>query len=112
MTLPEKHFLPFAGLAGSLLATVVWSILVLGSLFAQREQLNRTAAELARIDAVANLKKDMAIRKWASTVEGVFVREKHLPPINSLEQEERYMALRSTGDAEDAAGGIRRVQRR
>ena len=98
MTLPEKHFLPFAGLAGSLLATVVWSILVLGSLFAQREQLNRTAAELARIDAVANLKKDMAIRKWASTVEGVFVREKHLPPINSLEQEERYMALRSTGE--------------
>ena len=98
MTLPEKHFLPFAGLAGSLLATVVWSILVLGSLFAQREQLNRTAAELALIDAVANLKKDMAIRKWASTVEGVFVREKHLPPINSLEQEERYMALRSTGE--------------
>jgi PAS domain S-box-containing protein len=98
VTLPEKHFLPFAGLAGSLLATVVWSILVLGSLFAQREQLNRTAAELARIDAVANLKKDMAIRKWASTVEGVFVREKHLPPINSLEQEERYMALRSTGE--------------
>ncbi|MDD2662915.1 MAG: ATP-binding protein [Dechloromonas sp.] len=98
MTLPEKHFLPFAGLAGSLLATVVWSILVLGSLFAQREQLNRTAAELARIDAVANLKKDMAIRKWASTVEGVFVREQHLPPINSLEQEERYMALRSTGE--------------
>ena len=94
----EKQPLPLAGLAGTLLAIAVWSILVLLSALAQREQLNRTAAELARIDAVANLKKDMAIRKWASSVEGVFIREERVPPINSLDEEERLTAIRSNGE--------------
>ena len=94
----QRDFLPFTGWTGTLLALVVWSVLVTLSLLTQREQLNRTAAELARIDAVANLKKDMAIRKWASTVEGVFIREKRLPPVNSLEQEERVTAVRYTGE--------------
>ncbi|MDE2442347.1 MAG: PAS domain S-box protein, partial [Betaproteobacteria bacterium] len=76
----------------------VWSILVLLSALAQREQLNRAAAELARIDAVANLKKDMAIRKWASGVEGVFIREERVPPINSLDEEERLTAIRGNGE--------------
>jgi PAS domain S-box-containing protein len=94
----QRNFLPFTGWTGTLLALLVWTVLTLISLFTQREQLNRTAAELARIDAVANLKKDMAIRKWASTVEGVFIREKHIPLVNSLEQEERVTAVRYTGE--------------
>lgn len=98
MKLFQHDLLPFTGWTGTLLALVVWSVLVMLSLLTQREQLNRTAAELARIDAVANLKKDMAIRKWASTVEGIFIREKHVPPVNSLEQEERVTAVRYTGE--------------
>ena len=94
----QRDFLPFTGWRGTLLALAVWSVLVMLSLLTQREQLNRTAAELARIDAVANLKKDMAIRKWASTVEGVFIRETRVPPVNSLEQEERVTAVRYTGE--------------
>ncbi len=98
MKASAKHFLPFSGVAGTVLAVVVWTVLILASLLTQKEQLNRAAAELARIDAIANLKKDMAIRKWASSVGGIFVREKNIPPINSLEQEERYTAVRGTGE--------------
>lgn len=81
-----------------LLAIVVWTALVLASLLTQREQLNRTASALARIDAVANLKKDMSIRKWASGVGGVFIREEHVRPFNSLEEEERVTVVRTNGD--------------
>jgi len=81
-----------------LLAIAVWTILVLASLLTQREQLNRTASALARIDAVANLKKDMSIRKWASSVGGVFIREEHVPPFNSLEEEERVTVERTNGE--------------
>lgn len=98
MRTPDPLPLSLAGFAGALLTMLVWSALVLASLFAQREQLNRTAAELARIDAVANLKKDMAIRKWASSVQGVFIREQFIPPLNSLEEEERLNAERSNGE--------------
>ncbi len=81
-----------------MLAAVVWSLLVLFSLWTQREQLNRTAQELARIDAVANLKKDMAIRKWASTVGGVFIDESKAPNIDALSEQERLQATRMTGE--------------
>ena len=81
-----------------LLAIVIWTALVLVSLLTQREQLNRTASALARIDAVANLKKDMSIRKWASNAKGVFILEEHIPPINSLDEEERLTAVRSNGE--------------
>jgi len=94
----DKHFVPFAGPLGTTLIIVIWTALVLASLLAQREQLNRTAAELARIAAISNLQKDITIRKWASKVEGVFVREEHIPPLDSLEQEERYTAIRNTGE--------------
>ncbi|MEI7611755.1 MAG: ATP-binding protein [Betaproteobacteria bacterium] len=77
----------------------VWTILVVVSLLAQREQLNRTAVALARIDAIANLKKDMTIRQWASSVGGVFIREKFAPALDSLEEEERLVAIRSTGES-------------
>ncbi len=76
---------------------LVWTALVLASLFLQREQLNRTAAELARIAAIANLRKDMAIREWASSVGGIFVRDERLPSINSLEQEQHFFATDRSG---------------
>lgn len=82
-----------------LLAAVLWSILVLFSLWTQREQLNRTAQELARIDAVANLKKDMAIRKWASRVGGVFISEDKAPSTDLWSDQERLQATRMTGDS-------------
>ncbi len=72
---------------------------MLTSLLAQREQLNRTASALARIDAVANLKKDMSIRKWASSVGGVFIREEHVPPFNSLEEAERVTVAQTTNES-------------
>ncbi|THF61004.1 response regulator [Pseudothauera rhizosphaerae] len=92
------HFRPLAAFRGAVLFTLVWTVLVLVSLVVQREQLNRTAAELARIAAIANLKKDMAIREWASSVEGVFIREKYVPPFNSLDQEQRFATTDRSGE--------------
>ncbi|MBI4741691.1 MAG: PAS domain S-box protein [Betaproteobacteria bacterium] len=80
------------------LLVAVWTVLVFISLITQREQLNRTASALARIDAIANLKKDMTIRQWASGVGGVFIREEHVPSTNSLEEEERVTLTRSNGE--------------
>lgn len=79
------------------LAVTIWTLLVLASLLTQREQMNRTALSLAKIDAIANLKKDMSIRKWASNVDGVFIREEHVPPFNSLEEELRVTVTQSDG---------------
>lgn len=79
------------------LAITIWTVLVLASLLTQREQMNRTAISLAKIDAIANLKKDMSIRKWASNVDGVFIREEHVPPFNSLEEELRVTVTQSDG---------------
>ncbi|HJW26255.1 MAG TPA: ATP-binding protein [Rhodocyclaceae bacterium] len=80
------------------LAVAIWTLLVLASLLTQREQLNRTASALARIDAIANLKKDMAIRKWASNVDGIYIREEKVPPFNSLEEQERVTVTRPDGE--------------
>ncbi len=98
--MPSKHNFSSRWPGGKmvLLAIVIWTVLVLVSLLTQREQLNRTASALARIDAVANLKKDMSIRKWASNAKGVFILEEHIPPINSLDEEERLTAIRSNGE--------------
>ncbi len=86
------------GAKALLLLIVIWTVLVLSSLLTQREQLNRTASALARIDAVANLKKDMSIRKWASSVGGVFIREEHVRPFNSLEEAERVFVAQANGE--------------
>ena len=81
-----------------LLTGIVWTLLVLFSLWTQREQLNRTAQELARIDAIANLKKDMAIRKWASEVGGVYIKEDLAPNVDALSEQERVQVIRLTGE--------------
>jgi PAS domain S-box-containing protein len=81
-----------------LLAAILWSLLVLFSLWTQREQLNRTAQELARIDAVANLKKDMAIRKWASKVGGIFINEEKAAKNDLFGDQEHLLAIPLTGD--------------
>jgi signal transduction histidine kinase len=82
-----------------LLTGIVWTLLVLFSLWTQREQLNRTAQELARIDAIANLRKDMAIRKWASEVGGVYIKEDLAPNVDALSEQERILAIRLTGES-------------
>ncbi|MCL1824677.1 MAG: DUF3365 domain-containing protein [Betaproteobacteria bacterium] len=94
----DGHFRPFAGFRGAVLFALVWTALVLASLFLQREQLNRTAAELARIAATASLQKDMEIREWASSVGGVFVRDDRVPSFSSLEQEQRFSAADRSGE--------------
>lgn len=85
--------------AALLLIALLWSMLVLFSLWTQREQLNRMAMELARIDAIANLKKDMAIRKWASEVGGVYINESKAPNVDALSEQERVQARRLTGES-------------
>jgi len=80
------------------LAVVLWTALVLFSLWAQRGQLDRTAASLARIDAVANLRKDMAIRKWADTLGGVYINEDKMPNLESLDEQERLAVTRGNGE--------------
>ncbi|MDP2751768.1 MAG: DUF3365 domain-containing protein, partial [Rhodocyclaceae bacterium] len=81
-----------------ILATVLWTVLIVFSLWMQREQLDRTAAALARIDAITNLRKDMAIRKWADSLGGVYVDETKIPATNSLDEQERLVAIRGMGE--------------
>lgn len=80
------------------IAAVMWTLLVVFSLWTQREQLDRTAVSLARIDAIANLKKDMAIRKWAALVGGVYINEGKAPDLESLSEQERLHAAKATGE--------------
>ena len=81
-----------------LIAAALWTLLVLFSLWTQREQLDRTAESMARLDAITNLRKDMAIRKWASFVEGIYVKDDHIRDMDSLRQQERLSAIRGTGE--------------
>jgi len=59
----------------AILFAVLWTVGILVSLWTQRTLLDRTVESLARNDAVANLRKDMAIRKWAASVGGVYIDE-------------------------------------
>lgn len=86
------------GPAALALAIALWTALAMFSLWTQRQQLNRTATALAKIDAIANLRKDMAIRKWADTLGGVYVNEAKIPDVESLEEQERMAVTRSTGE--------------
>ena len=92
---PFFHFTHPLALA---LTAVLWTLLVLFSLWTQRGQLNRTAQELARIDAVAGLRKDMAIRKWAANVGGVYIQENLAQGIDMLSENERLWGTRFTGE--------------
>jgi PAS domain S-box-containing protein len=94
----ENPLAQVAAPASMLLVAILWSVLVLFSLWTQRDQLNRTAQQLARIDAIANLKKDMAIRKWASQVGGVFIDEDKAPNIDALSDQLRLRAATATGE--------------
>ncbi|MDZ4252692.1 MAG: PAS domain S-box protein [Sulfuritalea sp.] len=86
------------GPAALALAIALWTALAVFSLWTQRQQLNRTATALAKIDAIANLRKDMAIRKWADTLGGVYVNEAKIPNLESLDEQERMAVTRSTGE--------------
>lgn len=86
------------GPAALALAIALWTMLAVFSLWTQRQQLNRTATALAKIDAIANLRKDMAIRKWADTLGGIYVNEAKIPNLESLDEQERMAVTRSTGE--------------
>ncbi|MGE5467535.1 MAG: PAS domain S-box protein [Ignavibacteria bacterium] len=78
-------------------AALLWSLVVVLSLWVQRGQIDRSAEALARIDAQANLKKDMAIRKWAASVGGVFINEEALPDLGTLQEQERLSGVKENG---------------
>jgi len=86
------------GPAALALAIALWTVLVVFSLWTQRQQLDRTATALAKIDAIANLRKDMAIRKWADTLGGVYVNEAKIPNLESMDEQERLAVIRGTGE--------------
>jgi PAS domain S-box-containing protein len=86
------------GHLAALLAALLWTLLALFSLWTQREQLNRTAEALARLDAITNLRKDMAIRKWASYVGGLYVKADKVQASESLREQEHLTAQRGNGD--------------
>jgi PAS domain S-box-containing protein len=81
----------------AVLATFIWTLVVIVSLFSQRGQLDRTAELMARIDAVTNLKKDMAIRKWAASVGGIYINADRVPQIEALEQQEHLSGEKMNG---------------
>lgn len=87
------------GPAALALAIALWTVLVVFSLWTQRQQLDRTAMALAKIDAIANLRKDMAIRKWADTLGGVYVNEAKIPNLESMDEQERLAVTRGTGES-------------
>ena len=81
-----------------ILASVFWTLLIAFSLWMQRGQLDRTAEALAKNDAMANLRKDMAIRKWAGSVGGVYVLEPKVPDMESLADQERLTGMKPGGE--------------
>jgi PAS domain S-box-containing protein len=81
-----------------ILAAIAWSLLVLLSLWVQREQLNRTAESLAKLDAITNLRKDMAIRKWASYVGGVYIKDDKVRQLETFGEQEIISAARGNGE--------------
>ncbi|MDR1994633.1 PAS domain-containing protein [Azonexus sp.] len=82
-----------------ILSAIAWSLLVLVSLWLQREQLNRTAESLAKLDAITNLRKDMAIRKWASYVGGVYIKDDKVRQLETFGEQEIITGLRSNGES-------------
>jgi hypothetical protein len=92
----RKHPL-FGNRVTAVLAAIIWTLVVIASLWSQRGQLDRTAEAMARTDAVTNLKKDMAIRKWAASVGGVFINADHVPPIETLEEQEHLSGEKMDG---------------
>lgn len=81
-----------------ILASIFWSLLIVFSLWMQRGQLDRTAEALAKNDAMANLRKDMAIRKWAASVGGVYVLEPKVHDMESLADQERLSGIKPGGE--------------
>ena len=80
-----------------ILAAFMWTAVAVFSLWSQRQLLDRTAEELARIDAVANLRKDMAIRKWAADMGGIYINEAKAPNVDDLSEQERVFAATALG---------------
>lgn len=76
-----------------LLMVLAWTVAVMGSLWTQRGLLNESAEALARNDALANLKKDMAIRKWAASVGGIWVDDAKAGANQKLDDQERLRTL-------------------
>jgi PAS domain S-box-containing protein len=80
------------------LALAIWTVLVAFSLWTQRAQIDQTAIALAKIDAITNLRKDMAIRKWAEALGGVYVNKDKMPDLDSFEAQDHLAHTRANGE--------------
>ena len=96
METERKHPL-FRYRVTAILASIIWTLVVVVSLWSQRGQLDRTAESMARIDALTNLRKDMAIRKWAASVGGVYINADRVPPIETIEEQEHLSGEKMNG---------------
>ncbi|HTZ00386.1 MAG TPA: hypothetical protein VMB75_11140, partial [Rhodocyclaceae bacterium] len=96
-SVPDAPRRPIGGIL-LFLSAIAWSLLVLASLWFQREQLNRTAEALAKLDAITNLRKDMAIRKWASYVGGVYIRDDKVRQLETFGEQEIISGQRGNGE--------------
>jgi diguanylate cyclase (GGDEF)-like protein/PAS domain S-box-containing protein len=77
----------------ALLLAVAWTVGVLISLWTQRNLLESAIEALARNDAMANLRKDMAIRRWAASMGGVWVDETRAGANPKLTEQERLTTI-------------------
>jgi len=59
---------------GTFLFLIIWSAIVGISLFWNLERENNRILQLAEVEAKANLGKDLAFRRWATKMGGLFVR--------------------------------------
>ena len=66
----------------STLGVVLWTLVVVGSLSWNITQVKRENRELARKEALTNLKKDMAFRFWGASHGGVYVPPGERTPPN------------------------------
>jgi len=58
----------------TVLAAVLWTVVVVLSLGWGIDQAERQALQLAEVEAKSNLKRDLAFRRWATSQGGIYVR--------------------------------------
>jgi signal transduction histidine kinase len=66
----------------STLGAILWTLVVGGSLYWNTSQVTRESRELARKEALTNLKKDLAFRLWGASHGGVYVSPDEQTPPN------------------------------
>lgn len=83
MKLPNSRTdFPSPLLRNTLLALLLWTGTVVGSLWWNDQTLHQQSLELAKAGALSNINKDMAFRMWAASHGGVYVPPSEKTPPN------------------------------